>query len=267
MIRKSYAQSRHGQIHLRVREAQAGLARRNLVLLHPMPYSGLYFTTFMNLFDGERTTIAPDYPGFGQSSFTGSAVSIQSFANAVIDALEDLGIDGECDFLGFHTGCLVAAEIAIAKPSLVSSIILVDIPFFEETRRQELLASLSSHKSYSEDLACLQSHWNSDVTSRVGRVPLRRAVDLFADHIAAQGDGADGFRAAFNYPVSEQFKQVAVPACVIATTSGLYEGSLSAAKLIHGVTLVKLPQVTTTVFELGAEDIAKATKKWLSRIK
>lgn len=266
MIKKQYANTRFGQLHLRTleretKDPQTEADSRPLVLLHPMPYSGLYFTTIMPYLEN-RHTIAPDYPGCGQSDALASMPTIEDYASAVLDALDNLGVQGKYDFLGFHTGCLVASEIAVSAPERVSSLILIDIPYFDDQQRRQHLASLSSHRAISEDLGCLQQHWDSDITSRIGLVTIERAFELFTDHINAQGDGADGFRAAFNYRTAERLAAINKPTLVVATQSSLYDATLDAAQLIANMSLQELPEVKRACFERDACSIARVVNHW-----
>ena len=264
MITRHYADSRFGQIHLRLRNGGESNVSKVLVLLHPMPYSSLYFTTFMPLVEKSYTVVAVDYPGCGQSDAMTAEVSIAHYAEAVIDVLADLKLSGPCDFLGFHTGCLVAAEIARTSPGLVRSTVLIDVPYFDQAKRQTLLCGLASHKQLTEELECLQQHWNNDVKPRLGSMPLERAFALFVDHIGAAGDGADGFHAAFSYAGEQSLTSISQPTLVIATDSSLHDATLTAAALISECRLCELTQVKRAVFEEGAATIADTVNDWLA---
>ena len=108
VIRRDYADSRLGQIHRRIKPATG--SGTPLVCLHPAPFSGIYFETIMPLLDIPGGIIAPDYPGFGGSDRIDGLPSIENFAAAMHDAIDDQ--TGPVDLLGFHTGCLVAVEMA-----------------------------------------------------------------------------------------------------------------------------------------------------------
>ncbi|NIB43671.1 alpha/beta hydrolase [Pseudomaricurvus alkylphenolicus] len=260
VIKRAYADTSKGQIHLRIAEPGGD---RPLVLLHPMPYSGLYFATIMPMLRG-RTLIAPDFPGCGQSDALEHKPSIEDFADAVLQTLDQLGYTDPCDFLGFHSGCLVATEIANIAPQRCASTILVDIPYFDAATAEKYSASLSPHRAPTETLDCLQKLWDSDVKSRLGVVPLERAYEIFTDHINARGEGADGFRAAFSYASHERLSLISCPTLAVATTSGLHAPTLAAAARIPGATLREVPEVTRAAFEEGAPIIAGIVNEWLS---
>jgi len=263
MFKRHLAESDGGLIHIRTLRYRETHDARPLVLLHPMPYSGLYFTTIMPLLDNQRTIIAPDYPGCGSDAGE-QTPTIRSYATAILQALDDLGIDEECDFLGFHTGSLVATDIAVSEPDRVSSCILIDIPFFDEKKAKSISASLSSHKMITDELSCLQNHWDTDVKARLDIMPIERAFEIFTDHINSHGDAADGFRAAFSYPAAEKFKMINKPTFIIATKSGLYDGTVAAADLIADSVLHEQLSITRAAFEEGAVQLADSVNHWLT---
>ena len=99
------AVSRHGVIHLRTwaRDDAEVSIEHVLVLLHPMPHDGAFFSAIAPLLAIGRTVVAPDYPGYGKSQALEPAPTIGLYADAMIDALRDSGFRGPYDFFGFHT--------------------------------------------------------------------------------------------------------------------------------------------------------------------
>ena len=65
--RRRFIDGVHGQIHLRVAE-QGASHHRPLYCLHMSPKSGRSFEIFMRLMADDRTVVAPDYPGYGESA-------------------------------------------------------------------------------------------------------------------------------------------------------------------------------------------------------
>ena len=120
--RKIYANTRFGQMHLRIWGNGATAPATCVVCLHPVPYSGRYFDTFAAVLADSVVVIAPDMIGYGGSTNIPAPISIADHAAAVADALESLREAGfrDTDFvpLGFHTGSAVGGELAIRQPSL-----------------------------------------------------------------------------------------------------------------------------------------------------
>lgn len=258
-MRRAYADTSFGQAHLRRLAAREDRAPR-LVCLHPAPYSGLYFTTLAPKLNAGRAIVAPDYPGHGLSDAPPSPPTIADYASAMLEAV---GGGGPCDLLGFHTGCLVAAEMALQDPAAVRRIILVDIPFFPPADRPGLRDRMGRGIAPTADLGCLAGAWNFSVAKRLDVIDLDRAYALFLEHARAGRRAGDAFQAAFSYAPEDRFPEVTHPAAVIATQSGLLAGTRAAAALLPAARLVERLDVTGGVMEAGADAIAEEAEAFL----
>ena len=182
---------------------------RSLALLPPAPHTGAFFDDFVPALDGMEA-LCVDYPGYGGSENI-PAPSICGYAEAIAPHLPD-----GAALLGFHTGTLVAVEIA--RRMEAGAVILVDIPAFDACRRAEL-ARTFREKSQAD--------------------PTRK-------------DAA--FQAAFAYDARETFPTLARPVDVIATQSSLLEPTRDAAGWLPGATLHERTDVTAPAF--GDERLA-----------
>lgn len=239
--------------HLAARETGA---HAPLLCLHPSPHSGAYFETVMPLLNRTRAVIAPDYPGYGGSSPPPEPPSICDYALAMLDLLDDIGI-ARADTLGFHTGCLVATEMAVRDRERMGRLILVDIPFFDGVERDNLYARTAAPRELTADLSCLAAEWEANVTGRLDAMALSRAFELFVEGLRAADRFHWGFHAAFTYPAENRLPQVAPPTRVIATRSGLLDATRRAARLLPDVKLTERLDIVRAVFEEGAGTIAE----------
>ena len=153
-IRKGYVGTDFGQVHYRELGPSVAAERRPLVCLHPAPSSGLYFTTVMPLLNENRRVIAPDYPGYGGSDAVTTPPAIADYAGAMLDVAAELVTGRSVDLLGFHTGCLVAVEMALAAPERVRRIVLCDVPYFtadssDRTTRRSNAWPAPGHSTFS----------------------------------------------------------------------------------------------------------------------
>lgn len=120
-----------GALHVR----QLADGETTLLCLHPAPFDGSYFEPLAAELDG-LNVLAPDYPGYGLSPALSQRPSIADYADAVAKALPD----NASAALGFHTGCLVAAELSLRYPRRISGLILIDIPYFLGEEQQQRYA-------------------------------------------------------------------------------------------------------------------------------
>jgi len=257
-IRRQYANSSHGQIHLRVLKAEKpDESARPLVCLHASPYSGLYFTTVMPLLNERRTVVAPDYPGYGGSDPAGDLPSITDYANAMLEALADAGIDTPCDVLGFHTGCLVGVEMKRLARERFDHLLLCDVPYFSADAQAGLREKMGQPLPLAAELECLSGAWDFDVKSRIEAAGLNRSIELFVEHLRALPDDQLGFLAAFSYDCEQHFADIGGRTTVIATESGLKAATEAAASVIRNAAYVSADDIQGAVFEAGAERITR----------
>lgn len=250
-----YRPGRYGQVHFHRLAARERANRAPLLLLHPLPYSGVYFHTVMPLLNAHRMVIAPDYPGYGGSSPPPSAPAVDDYALTMLELLELIGAR-PVNLLGFHAGCLVAIEMALRAPAAVARLVLVDVPFFPVAERAELRTRAAKPRSLGTELASLAADWDSSVTRHVGAMPPQRAFELFVESLRSGERSHWGFRAVFSYACEQKLAGVTIPARVIATQSGLREATRRAAAALPGARLVECRDITRAVFEEGAHMIA-----------
>jgi pimeloyl-ACP methyl ester carboxylesterase len=256
-IRRFYGQTSFGQVHARIAPSVGDELHPPLVCLHPAPSSGLYFTTAMTMLDEGRRVIAPDYPGYGGSDAPDEPPAIEDYARVMLEFLEDIHVDGPVDVLGFHTGCLVGSEMALLNPAAVRKLVLCDVPYFTAEVRPGLKEKNAVPLPVSGELHSLAGAWSFNVEKRIADVPLPRALELFAEHLRAGTRDFYGFNAAFSYACEERMPELVVPTTVLATQSGLHDPSEAVANVIPNARFVDVPEVTTAVFETGAEAICK----------
>jgi pimeloyl-ACP methyl ester carboxylesterase len=256
-MKKLYGNTSFGQIHARSQEADGKVTHAPLVCLHPAPSSGLYFATAMPLLGRNRKVIAPDYPGYGGSDVPESPPSIADYARAILEFLDDTGVTGPVDLLGFHTGCLVAAEIAHLDGDRIRRIVFCDVPYFTTEQQDAMREKVTQAMPVTGELDSLAAAWTFNVGNRIKDVPLPRALDLFAEHLRAGTHDYYGFAAAFSYDCAARFGSLQADSVCLATQSGLHDATAAAAAAIAGSTFIDVPEVTTAVFEAGADAITK----------
>lgn len=262
-MRRRYIDGPFGQIHLR-EWAPDDTPQGSVFCFHPSPFSGASFDLIAPHLAKHHRVVAPDYPGYGGSSRFDGAPTIDDYAaamGAVIDATENVGPAG---LLGFHTGCLVAAELARRAPGTVSKLCLIDVPAFPPDASAEMAAKFGAPPEITAELDCLSGLWKAGFLARFENHPVDRALEMFAEQARA-GTGVNvAFRAAFTYPWAERFPGVETETMVLATTSSLLEGSRTAAQTIPGAVLKERLDITRSVLDDHAETIAADVGAFLS---
>ena len=260
---KFYCPGRTGQVHARSIESDGVPVHPPLFCLHPAPSSGLYFQNALPLLNSGRRVVAPDYPGYGGSDAATLDPTIATYADAMLECIDSLGVQQQVDLLGFHTGCLVAAEMIHKAPTRVRRAIFCDAPYFDVDTRQNLRSKMANPMAVDANLMSLAAVWDFNVSKRIDDVPLDRALELFAEHLRTGRQDYRGFAAAFGYDCESSFANLSGDITLLATRSGLHAATVAASKVIPNARFVDVPEVTTAVFEKGATAICKRIHKAL----
>ena len=262
-MQKSYAQSSFGQIHLRTQKAREASNLPPIVCLHPIPYSGLSFTSLAPHLNKNRDVIAPDYPGFGGSDKLLQKPSINDFAIAVLEALESAGVSKPFDLIGFHTGCLVGPEMAVIAPESVRRLVLIDVPYFTNSQQLSMYDKVVVESPVTSELGSLEKAWNFSITKRVQDTPLSRSYELLLEQLRAGDSEPLGYHAAFTYSCEDQFPKVQQETLIIASQSGLLEATRSSVEKFPNSKLIECLNITSAVLETGIEEISKLTLNFI----
>jgi pimeloyl-ACP methyl ester carboxylesterase len=124
-VRRSYAESRIGQIHLWTAYPSGGGfdERVPVVCLHHGGGSGRVFAPMLRELGLDRSVYAPDLPGHGSSDAANGKSTVADLAGAIGDFLDSLRLRA-VDVFGYQLGALVTAELAIARPQQVRWVML-----------------------------------------------------------------------------------------------------------------------------------------------
>jgi len=270
-IRKSYVDGRFGQIHVyEVSPTLEPASRKTpLMCFHPNPVSGDYFRDYMLEMGKDRVVMAMDTPGYGQSASPPEPQSLGELAGAAADALDALGYGrdgfGAVDAIGYHTGTLIAAELAIIRPDLIRRLVLPGIPFYVGDERAENYDRLTNPDSPREDGAHIMDTWEFWVTNRNEGVSLERGAEHFADQLQAGDRFWWAYHAVFSYASEERLPLVGQPVLIPNTHGGLMQQSRAAAELMPNATLIEMPNLKHGIFDVGVDELATASREFLDQ--
>ncbi|MEO0439317.1 MAG: alpha/beta hydrolase [Pseudomonadota bacterium] len=266
MIRKGYSDGPSGQIHWRMLVPEAAGSQPDLYCLQPAPFSGLAWTGIMPHLAKGRRVIAPDFPGYGGSDGARADPSIAEYARAMQAVVADLSGNRPVDLTGFHTGTLVAGEMALTNPDQARKLALVDIPAFDSETSAKYLAGAAQPLEISEDLTCLEKPWKV-LTSRLESQGNDRAFEMFVEQLRPGRHMNSAFHAAFTYEARSRMPDITHPTLVLATRSGLLEATRWAGQNIPSATFVERLDITRAVLDEAAEITASEILNFLDKAK
>lgn len=214
-VRRSYAESRFGQIHLSTAYPSGGGfdERVPVVCLHHAGGSGRVFAATLREVGHDRSIYAPDLPGHGCSDSSGSRSSVMDLAGAIGDFLDSLRLRA-VDVFGYQLGALVTAELAIARPQQVRRVMLWGAPCYSPQERVGLLQSATTPGTR-EDGSDVVEEWQRMLQRRGSNAPPAALAEELADRLRAGTSGTRALTAAIDYPTLERLPLMKQPALVL----------------------------------------------------
>ena len=267
MIRGGYIDCPEGQIHYRqwIPEAET---QPPLLCLHPAPFSGLFFTTAMAALGEGRRVIAPDYPGYGASAARQEQPTIEDYAVVMLQFVSTVSPDQPVDVLGFHTGCLVGAEMQLQSADSIGALVLVDVPYFTGAAQEKMLEGAAKPLELDAEPESIASLWKSGIAAKAPLMGVERSVSLLSEQLRTYPRSHLAFHAAFTYPCRERFERLPGPVAIIATQSMLLDVTRESAQVAHeSAIFIEATEITRGVFEEGAVAIAARIDQALQQVK
>lgn len=255
-IRRAYTTCRYGQLHYR----EAGAADAPvIVLLHQNPSSSWEYEPLIRALAKDRRVVAFDTPGHGMSDAPPSPPGMTGYAAAFADGLAAMNITGPIDLYGYHTGSLLAAELALALPGQARRLAMTGVPMYPASERARKLEEAESFPAPDAEgtviLGLLGKLWAYVVGGRMPAVPLERAVRHFADKAYILDRFTWAYRGVWSYDF-DRLSALTLPVLLLQPHEPLHEPTLAAAALIADCTLRELPDLDRDIFELAPERLA-----------
>ncbi len=260
VVRRAFFDGPLGQLHYR--RAAPLRAAGNLtpvVLLHQSPLSGRMFSELLPLLASDRIVYAPDTPGYGESAAPAQPPSVAEYGAALQAFIADL--KEPVDLVGYHTGALLAAQIAARYPASVRRLILISYPLFTPERR----AQLRSDTPLAEDGSALLAEWRSTMSVRPPGQSLEQAARIVAEKQRA-GTGAGWAMAAIaGYDPLSDLRSITRPTMLLRPKDGLWDAGAAAAQLIPGAVLEDAPAWGYGLFDAYPVEVSARLRSFLDR--
>lgn len=222
-VRRSYAESRFGQMHLWTAYPSGGGfdERTPLVCLHHAGGSGRLFAPMLKELGNDRSIYAPDLPGHGTSDVPNGKAAVADLAAAVGDFLDSLRLR-QVDVFGYQLGAAVAAELAIARPQQIRRVMLWGVPAYSSQDKVSLLQHPSA-PGVREDGSDVIEEWQRMLERRGPGVPPGALAEEFADHLRSGNQGVKALAAALDYAPSERLPLLKQPTLVLRLKDEFWE--------------------------------------------
>jgi len=258
-----YVDCRFGQMHVRTAfSGNGGFDELTpLVCLHQSPMSGRVFERFLPCMGTDRTVYAPDTPGFGDSDPPREQPTIEDYAGAIGDFLDQLRLH-RVDLLGYHTGACIAAELALARPEQVRRLVMVAAPVFNDEER-EAFDRARWPAPLREDGAHLMEEWQRSLRWRGAGVTLEQLAASFADKLRNGPQAWWGAHAAMHWAGASRLPGISQPVLVLRPRDDLWDVTPRARPLLPAATFTDLPDLGFGLFESAPEVVAGQVRAFL----
>jgi pimeloyl-ACP methyl ester carboxylesterase len=243
-----------GQAH-RLQSHAAEAAGPPLYAFHGTAYSGRTFAPLMRSMT-DRRVAALDTPGYGGSSRPLERWSLERYATALLEAVEASG-ESRIDLLGYHTGAMLAVQVAAMRPDLVRRLILIGVPYFPDPEeRAAWRERLAAPMRLTEDFEQLRERWDYLVEGRAGGAALETGFAHFVDELRAYPYGFWAHDAAFTFDPGPSLARVTQPTLVLNPRTPLAEPSRQAAARISNARVVEMSHLGHGVLDVAASELA-----------
>ncbi len=263
-IRRGYFECRYGQLHVHNAIPPGGGFDEGtpVLALHGSPMSGTAFALLAPLLGRSRSVYAPDLPGFGTSDAPPSRPSIADYAAAIADFCDTMRFR-QIDAVGYQSGSLVAAELALARPGTIRRLVCIGVPVASEADR-EAFTRAPWPVAPAEDGSHLAVEWERTRKMAPPGLALPRLARLFEEKLRNGPQALWGMQAALEYPARERLPRLTQPTLIIRPKDEWGQATLRARELMPRARLAELPEVGAEALESAPERIAELLLAFLS---
>ena len=262
-IRRGYVDCRFGQLHVTTARPMSVSNKPAVLCFHHSPHSAEVYRDFLPAMASDRIVHAPDTPGFGQSDYPPSPPEISDYAAAMVEFVDRLD-PGPIDIVGYHTGSLIAIDVALARPNRVRKLFLVCIPVITDSERRRFEAE-PWPPPIREDGSHVMTEWQRSVTWRHPKMTTEQVAESFARKLRGGDRAAGGGRAAFRYPTADRLPRVTQEILCINTRDDMYEITPRAAPLIRNGAMIEVEDWGFGIFYVYSRDVAARAREFFDR--
>ena len=242
-----------------------------LLLLHQSPTSSAEKATIIEDFSDDFTVIAPDTPGFGLSDYIETLTpDITLYAQALKEFIDALGLEN-ISIYGFHTGAIIAAEMARLYPDLCNTVVVNGLVVLEPEEEEEILKHYTEWFAPTPEGGHLAWVW-ARIREQLIFFPWFRKdkgsklhIDLpdpeflqpyILDLLRSTADSQTAYQAAFMYPSRDRIQEINTPTFLLNYVGDpIAEHPKRLKKVSDSVEIELLPDIPS--LEIRAREIFK----------
>jgi pimeloyl-ACP methyl ester carboxylesterase len=268
-ISRAYCPSRYGQLHYRIASPSTPVTAPPLLCLHQTPSDGRDWVPVMPALAQGRVVIAADTPGYGMSDSPEAPVRIEDFAEVMAQVMVDLAAQGivpagPFDVMGFHTGSLIATELARSWPERVRRAVLFGLAAYPAEIRTEKLAALPDvFPPPGDDLHHVEKLWAIIGQLSDPRISAETRHMNMAECLRLGRRMPWGYISVYNYDFLGAMAEVDQPVLVMNPQDDLWEVTCATAHHYRNGTRYDLPGVKHGVLSLEHDRVVAAIEGFL----
>jgi pimeloyl-ACP methyl ester carboxylesterase len=264
-VRRSYAESRSGQIHLWTAYPSGGGFDEHtpVICLHHSGGSGRLFAPMLRELGNDRSVYAPDLPGHGTSDTPTGKSSVTDLAAAIGDFIDGLRLR-QVDLFGYQLGSLVASELAIARPQQIRRVMLWGVPSYAANDRVSLLQNSAALGSR-DDGSDVVEEWQRALSRRGPGAPIATVAEEFADRLRAGQSAVKTLAATMDYPLSERLPLVKQPTLVLRPKDEFWDQAPRARAALPNGSMLDLPDYGQGFLSAAPQRFASIAREFLDR--
>jgi pimeloyl-ACP methyl ester carboxylesterase len=239
---RCYVDTAWGQVHCRIAEPEE---RRfpPLLCLHMSPKSGWVYEPLLERLGRDRLVVAPDTPGFGMSDAPPEPPALDYYTDALAATAAHFDAESAWHVLGYHTGSLIAADMALRDPARVARVVMISAPLTTEAEVAEFhRLGVGAPRAWDEAGESLLSLWRLVLRWRIKGLALSLSARSLADTLISGDKGWWGHQAAFAFDLANALPRITQPLSIINPGDDLCEASRRARAIQPDAVFVEKPE-------------------------
>ena len=262
-VRKAYGDGPFGQVHYRYAGDRA-LKEVPLLCLHASPLSGIVYDHWLAEMGKDRFVVAPDTPGYGGSDTPPTPPRIEDLADAMIGFMDSVGLP-TVDVMGYHTGSLISADLAMRYPGRIRKVVMISAPIFDAAIIEEYSGRIyDPPPALADVLASTAEGLRKNGRGMFRDMTEERYADVSIERLRHFRTSNWGFRAAFAYDLKKALREIEQPILILNPEDDLWELTPRAKPYLNNGRIHDLPGWTHGHLDRHTEAMATIVRAFLA---